>query len=115
MARWGRTARKRRWKPSEKNYLRSHCRSGADAIAHHLGRSRSAVESMASRMGVSLSRAPWQPSAVCPRCGVHELVPGGAGWYEGLCPVCHYDMLTRRSDDRADEARAKRQKGAQAD
>ena len=97
-----------RWKQSDKAYLRSHCRDGAEAIATALGKSRSAVESMASRMGLSLSRQPWRPGSLCPRCGTHELEPGGPGWGEGLCPPCHWEVLAERSERRAAEIEARR-------
>lgn len=97
-----------RWRASEKSYLRAHCRDGAEAVAAALGKSRSAVESMASRMGLSLSRAPWRPGDVCPRCGAHEVEEGAPGWAEGLCPPCHWDVLAERSERKAAEIEARR-------
>ena len=100
--------KRERWKPSQKTYLRKHCRDGSEAIALALGKSKTAVEIMASRMGLSLSRQPWRPGSLCPRCGTHELEPGGPGWGEGLCPPCHWEVLAERSERRAAEIEARR-------
>lgn len=100
--------KRERWKPSQKTYLRKHCRDGSEAIALALGKSKTAVEIMASRMGLSLSRQPWRPGSLCPRCGTHELEPGGPGWAEGLCPPCHWEVLAERSERRAAEIEARR-------
>lgn len=71
----------RPWSTSEIRYLEQHAHEGVKAIAFALGRSSKAVESQASRYGLSLRRV-WQ----CPRCGMRTRKPLSerTGW----CSVC---------------------------
>ena len=70
-----------RWTPAEIEYLETHASDGAEAIGESLGRSVHAVESMASRCGISLRRS-W----LCPRCGreVFQPLSVRSGW----CRLC---------------------------
>lgn len=99
---------KTRWKAADKTYLRKHCREGSEAVALALGKSKAAVEVMASRMGLSLARSPWRPGDPCPRCASGTVERGAPGWAEGLCAACHYEVLAERADERAKEARARK-------
>ena len=70
-----------RWKQWELEYLASHAGDGAEAVARKLGRTKRAVEVMASRTGVSLRRT-WR----CPRCGRDVYTPLTA--WSGWCRRC---------------------------
>lgn len=79
-----------RWKTFEYEYLAGHAEDGAEAIARRIGRSRSAVSNMASRLGISL-RKYWK----CPNCGCE--VPTPLSPRTGWCRACSL----RDSRDRA--------------
>lgn len=70
-----------RWKQWETDYLTNHAGDGAEAIARKLGRTKRAVEVMASRTGVSLRRS-WH----CPRCGRDVYTP--LSQWSGWCRRC---------------------------
>lgn len=70
-----------RWKQWETEYLTSHAGDGAEPIAKKLGRTKRAVEVMASRLGVSLRRT-WY----CPRCGRNVYAP--LSQWSGWCRRC---------------------------
>lgn len=71
----------RRWKPWELDYLKNHATDGAEAIAAKLGRTKRAVEVMASNERISLVKA-WH----CPRCGRMTYFP--LTEWTGWCRRC---------------------------
>lgn len=70
-----------RWKPWELEYLKNHATDGAEAIAAKLGRTKRAVEVMASKERISLFKA-WH----CPRCGRMTYYP--LTEWTGWCRCC---------------------------
>lgn len=70
-----------RWKLWELDYLVGNAGDGAEAIAKKLGKTKHAVEVMASRLGVSLRRS-WH----CPRCGRNVYTP--LSQWSGWCRRC---------------------------
>lgn len=82
-----------RWKDWELEYLNAHAGDGAQAIANRLGRTKRAVEVMASKERISLCKS-W----ICPRCGrkVYTPLTNWSGW----CRRCSI----QETRDRAAEA-----------
>lgn len=70
-----------RWKDWELDYLYNHAGDGAQSIAEKLGRTKAAVEVMASRERISLTRR-WR----CPRCGRTTYTP--LVQWSGWCRRC---------------------------
>lgn len=70
-----------RWKDWELDYLYNHAGDGAQSIAEKLGRTKGAVEVMASRERISLTRR-WR----CPRCGRTTYAP--LVQWSGWCRRC---------------------------
>lgn len=97
----------RRWTAAETVHLRLHAGEGADAIAADLGRTPGAVRSKAQELGVSLARVRWAGDGdICPRCGRHRVEKGAAGYREGICAPCHYEILADKAEMRSAEESA---------
>lgn len=87
------------WRTWEITYLSTHCNEGADAVATRLGRSKSSVQVMASRLGISL-----RPCWHCPRCGRITYMP--LSTRTGWCRCCTVDAQRARAQEENDKVRA---------
>lgn len=83
----------------ELDYLRVHAGDGAQAIADRLGRTRKAVEIMASKERVSLCKS-WY----CPNCGrtVYSPLSSWSGW----CRRCSIEASKSKAIDKNKRAKA---------
>lgn len=87
----------RHWTSADERYLRQHRTDGAALLSCALGRSRRAVEVMASRLGISL-----RPSTggVCSVCGCYEVRPHTDAGRAGMCPVCWERRKAKAMEER---------------
>lgn len=89
----------RRWKDWELEYLEKHAGEGSQAIADRLGRSKRAVEVMASKERISLGR--WW---ICPKCGRRVYTP--LTEWSGWCRRCSIQETRDRAAETNRRVRA---------